>query len=65
MYGKESEKDIHIYGYMDIHIHIYMYVCILFQILFHSRLLQDIGYSALCYTVGPCCSSILYIGHLC
>ena len=62
MYGKESEKEIHIYGYTYT---IYMYVCILFQILFHSRLPQDIGYSALCYTVGPCCSSILYIGHLC
>ena len=64
MYGKESEKDIHIYVYMDIHIHIYMYICILFQILFPSRLPQDIGYSSLCYTVGPCCSSILYIVHL-
>ena len=31
-------------------IHIY----ILFQSLFHYRLLQDIEYSSLCYTVGPC-----------
>ena len=35
-------------------IHIY----ILFQIHFHYRLLQDIEYSSLCYTVGPCYLSI-------
>ena len=28
-------------------------VCILFQILFHYSLLQDIEYSSLWYTVGP------------
>ena len=40
---------------------IYRYsICILFQIFFHYRLLQDIEYSSLCYTIGPCCSSILY-----
>ena len=32
------------------HTHIYIF---LFQILFHYRLLQDIEYSSLCYTVGP------------
>ena len=42
-------------------IHLYIYICILFQILFHFKLLQDIEYSSPCYTVGPCCSSILYI----
>ena len=26
-----------------------------FQILFHDRLLQDIEYSSLCYTLGPYC----------
>ena len=31
----------------------------LFQILFDYRLLQDIEYSSLCYTVGVCCLSIL------
>ena len=35
----------------DLVIHIY----ILLQILFHYRLLQDIEYSSLFYTVGPCC----------
>ena len=64
-YGwKYSISHTHICTYVYIHIHIYMYVCILFQILFPSRLPQDIGYSSLCYTVGPCCSSILYIVHL-
>ena len=38
-------------------IHIY----ILFHIIFHYGLSQDIEYSFLCYTVGPCCLSILYI----
>ena len=33
---------------------------ILFQILFYHRLLQDIEYSPLCYTVGPFCLPILY-----
>ena len=36
-------------------------IYILFHILFHYGLLQDIEYSSLCYTVGPCCLSILYI----
>ena len=40
-----------------IHMHIY----ILFPILFHYRLLQDIEYSSLYHTVGPCCLFILYI----
>ena len=34
---------------------------ILFQILFHYRLLQDIEYSYLCCTVSSCCLPILYI----
>ena len=38
-----------------------VYIYILFQILFHYRLLQDIEYRSLCYTVGPCCLCILYI----
>ena len=38
-------------------IHIY----VLFHILFHYGLSQDIEYSSLCFTVGPCCLSVLYI----
>ena len=30
-------------------------------IFFHYDLLQDIEYSSLFYTVGPCCLSILYV----
>ena len=44
-----------------IQLNIYLNIYILFQILFHYRLLQDIEYSSLSYTVGPCCLSILYI----
>ena len=36
-----------------------LYIYIFFQILFHYRLLQDIEYSSLCYTVGLCWLSIL------
>ena len=38
-------------------IHIY----IILHIVFHCGLLQDIEYHSLCYTVGHCCLSILYI----
>ena len=34
---------------------------ILFQILFHYRLLQNIEFGSLCYTIGPCWLFILYI----
>ena len=42
-------------------IHIYVYMSILFQVLFPYRLLQNIEYSSLGYTVGPCWLSIKYI----
>ena len=41
----------------------YSVIYILFHILFHYGLSQDIEYSSLCYTVGPCCLSILYIAN--
>ena len=43
---------------LSVYIYIYIYfffLYILFQILFHYGLLQDIEYSSLCYTVGHCC----------
>ena len=39
----------------------FIYIYILFQILFHCRLLQDIEYSSLCYTVGPFWLSISWV----
>ena len=42
-------------------IQLYIHVHILFCIFFHYCLLEDIEYSSLCQTVGPCCLSILYI----
>ena len=42
-------------------IQLYIYIYIRFQILFHYRFLQDIDFSSLCYIVGPCCLSLLYI----
>ena len=38
----------------------FSYIYILFQIIFHYRLLQDNEYSSLCYVVGPPCLPILY-----
>ena len=32
---------------------IHVRIAILFQVLFHYRLLEDTEYSSLCYTVGP------------
>jgi len=39
---------------------IQLYIYIIFQTLFPHRLLQNIKYSSLCYTVGPSWLSILY-----
>ena len=39
----------------------YRCIYILFHILFHYGLSQDIEYSSLCCTIGPCCLSILYV----
>ena len=35
-------------------IQLFIYTYIIFKIIFHYRLLQDIEYSSLCYKVGPC-----------
>ena len=41
-----------------------MYV--LFHVLFHDSLSQDIEYPSPCFMVGPCCLSILYkLVHIC
>ena len=58
---QQSDSAIHIYVYIYIYIHTHTYIYILFQILSHYRLLQDIEYSSLYYIVGPCCLSVLYI----
>ena len=52
------------YMYLSVCIYIHISISILFQILFHYSLLQDIEYSSLCYTVSPYCLSILYISLL-
>ena len=40
-------------------IQLYIYTYIIFEIIFHYRLLQNIDYSSLCYIVSFCC--LLYI----
>ena len=45
-------KVIQLYIYVYI-VNIYVYICS-FSDYFHYRLLQDIEYSSVCYTVGPC-----------
>ena len=57
---------IYIYTYIHTHTHTHIYrerenIYILFQIIFPYRLLQNTEFSFLCYTVGPCCLSILCI----
>ena len=36
-------------------IQLYIYTYIILKITFHYRLLQEIDYSSLCYTVNLCC----------
>ena len=40
---------------------LYIYIFFLFYVLFHCKLLQDIKYNFMCYTVGPCWLSTSYI----
>ena len=58
-YFQVYSSDSVIYPYLYLYLHLHLYI--LFQILFPYRLLQNIEYSSLCYTVGPCWLSILYI----
>ena len=43
-------------------VQLYKYIYIIFEIFFHYRLLQDIDYGSLCYTINLCC--LLYIYFL-
>ena len=52
---RNLKKNTYIRIYVYVCVYIHMYVCILFQIHSHYRLLQDIEYGSLCYTVAPCC----------
>ena len=65
---QQSDSVIHTYIYisspslcLSLYLSLYLSIYILFQILFSYRLLQDIEYSSLCYTVSLCWLSILYI----
>ena len=42
-------------------IQLHRYIYVIFQIIFHDRLLQDIDYSSLCYTVNFCCLLHIYV----
>ena len=42
-----------------IHIYCFFIYIFFFRFFFHYRLLQDIEYSSLCYTAGPCCLNSL------
>ena len=46
-----------------IHTYLLLYMCIhiIFHIHFHYGVSQNIEYGSLCYTVGLCCLSVLYI----
>ena len=43
------------------HSYTYIYMHTFFHTIFHHVLTQEIGYSSLCYTVGPHCLSILNV----
>ena len=62
VYSKVIQLYTHTHTHTHIYIYIYMHIYI--YILFDSfpyRLLQATECTSLCYIVGPCCSSILYI----
>ena len=58
---QQSDSEVCVYLYLCVCVCVCVCVCFLFYILFHCGLLQDVEYSALCCTVGPGCSSVLYI----
>ena len=41
--------------------HTHTHIFIFFHILFHYGLSQAIDYNSLCYTIGPCCLSLLLL----
>ena len=41
-------------------IQLHKYIYIVFEIIFHHKILQDIDYSSLCYTVDLCCLLHIY-----
>ena len=41
-------------------VQLYMYTYIIFHVIFHYRLLQDIDYGSLCYRVNLCCLLHIY-----
>ena len=43
----------------------FSYTYVVFQILFSYRLLQDVEYSSLCYTLGPCLSVLCIVVCIC
>ena len=55
-----STVDLQFSGVQKV-IQLYVYVYTVFLIISDHGLLQDIEYSSLCYTIGPCCLSILYV----
>ena len=50
-----GQPNIYVYMCVCVYIYIYIHTHILFHILFHFCISQDIEYGSLCYTVGPCC----------
>ena len=51
----------HRYIYTHTHTYIHTYIYIFLFIFFHFDLSLDVEYSSLCFTVGPCCLSVLYV----
>ena len=58
---QQSDPVIHICIYIHTHRLIHRYIHSFSHIILHPVSAQEIGYSSLCHTVGPRCSSILNI----
>ena len=57
--SQKSNSVIYIHTHIHTHTHIYIYIMsILFLVLFHYRLFQDIEYNFLCYNSRFCCLSV-------
>ena len=61
MYSSDSDLSLSLSLSIYIYIHTHTHTHHFFQSLFPYRLLQNTESSSLCYTVGPCWLSILYI----
>ena len=61
--GQQSDSDIYVYVCIYVYVYIYIYRGreMFFFMSFPFRLLQNIEFSSLCYTVAPCWLPYVYV----